>query len=270
MLKNDRYDEAVEVSQSLDQMNIAAAMKNAGVGGPSAKADYKGGNDAKSSSNNINPNSEAKGLLRTNTEQTRSQSVLNKPFDEALEFSHSGSDESIDTARDRANAKSAAVAAANNSLRASSNDQSTASNPPQRTQQHPQSLPPQQQQQRKPVYEVIIFYFFVIVRLTLLIYRQSPKKSEEEGGESGSEEENEHEESYEHIEGAYNPRDYQNLNVPAEVRDLFQYIERYKPQEVELDTPLKCFIPEFIPAIGELDPFIKVLSDLSTNRSFFT
>lgn len=47
------------------------------------------------------------------------------------------------------------------------------------------------------------------------------------------------------------------LNVTAEVRDLFQYIERYKAQEVELETPLKCFIPEFIPAIGELDAFIK-------------
>jgi len=35
-------------------------------------------------------------------------------------------------------------------------------------------------------------------------------------------------------------------------------IERYKPQEVELDTPLRCFIPEYIPAIGELDAFIKV------------
>lgn len=36
------------------------------------------------------------------------------------------------------------------------------------------------------------------------------------------------------------------------------YITRYKPQEVDLDTPLKCFIPEYIPAIGELDPFLKV------------
>jgi intraflagellar transport protein 46 len=51
------------------------------------------------------------------------------------------------------------------------------------------------------------------------------------------------------------------LNVTAEVRDLFQYIERYKPQEVELDTPLRCFIPEYIPAIGELDAFIKVIAN---------
>lgn len=73
-----------------------------------------------------------------------------------------------------------------------------------------------------------------------------------------SDEEGDPEESYEHIEGAYNARDFANLNVPADVRDLFQYIERYKAQEVELDTPLKCFIPEYIPAIGELDGFLKV------------
>jgi intraflagellar transport protein 46 len=42
------------------------------------------------------------------------------------------------------------------------------------------------------------------------------------------------------------------------VRDLFQYIERYKPQEIELASTLKCFIPEYIPTIGEMDPFLKV------------
>jgi hypothetical protein len=67
-----------------------------------------------------------------------------------------------------------------------------------------------------------------------------------------------HEESYDHIEGAYNPRDYMHLNITSDVKELFMYIERYKPQEVDLDTPLKCFIPEYIPAIGELDPFLKV------------
>jgi hypothetical protein len=48
------------------------------------------------------------------------------------------------------------------------------------------------------------------------------------------------------------------LNVTAEVKDLFQYIERYKPVEVELPTVLKCFIPEYIPTIGEMDAFLKV------------
>ena len=64
--------------------------------------------------------------------------------------------------------------------------------------------------------------------------------------------------SYEQIDGAYNAKDYVNLQVPLEVRELFQYIERYKPQEVELNTQLRCFIPEYIPAIGEMDGFIKV------------
>lgn len=60
------------------------------------------------------------------------------------------------------------------------------------------------------------------------------------------------------MDGAYNARDYQHLNVASEVRDLFQYIERYKPHEVQLEAPLRCFIPDYIPAIGELDAFIKV------------
>ena len=65
-------------------------------------------------------------------------------------------------------------------------------------------------------------------------------------------------ESYENIEGAYHPKDYDTLKVAAEVRDLFQYIDRFKPTESELETTLKCFIPEYIPAIGEMDAFIKV------------
>ncbi len=44
----------------------------------------------------------------------------------------------------------------------------------------------------------------------------------------------------------------------VQVRDLFQYIERYKAPEVELETTLKCFVPEYIPAIGDMDGFVKV------------
>jgi len=60
------------------------------------------------------------------------------------------------------------------------------------------------------------------------------------------------------LPGAYNPNDFKHLPVSSEVKDLFQYIQRYKPHEVELDTQLKCFIPDFIPAVGEMDAFIKV------------
>ena len=81
---------------------------------------------------------------------------------------------------------------------------------------------------------------------------------DEESSEGAEEDDGDVEESYDNLEGAYNPKEYQTLNVSVEVRDLFQYIERYKPHEVQLEAPLKCFIPEFIPAIGELDAFIKV------------
>eukprot|EP00878_Enallax_costatus_P027639 GHUV01029776.1.p1 GENE.GHUV01029776.1~~GHUV01029776.1.p1 ORF type:complete len:254 (+),score=60.19 GHUV01029776.1:1292-2053(+) len=46
--------------------------------------------------------------------------------------------------------------------------------------------------------------------------------------------------------------------VPDDVKDLFQYIGKYKPQTIEVQTRLKPFIPEFIPAIGGTDEFIKV------------
>lgn len=55
----------------------------------------------------------------------------------------------------------------------------------------------------------------------------------------------------------YNPADYAHLNVPTDVRELFQYIGRYKPHNVELETKIRCFIPEYIPAVGEIDAFMK-------------
>ena len=60
------------------------------------------------------------------------------------------------------------------------------------------------------------------------------------------------------VEGAYNPDDYADLNVSADVRDLFQYIGRYAAHEVELESTLKCFVPDYIPAVGEMDAFLKV------------
>lgn len=84
------------------------------------------------------------------------------------------------------------------------------------------------------------------------------RKESSHDDEESEEDDGDVEESYDNLEGAYNARDFQQLNVSVEVRDLFQYIERYKPHEVQLEAPLRCFIPEYIPAIGELDAFIKV------------
>lgn len=58
----------------------------------------------------------------------------------------------------------------------------------------------------------------------------------------------------------YDPKSYIHLNdqVNSEIASLFESIERYKPQEIELETKLKCFIPEYLPAMGDVDEFIKV------------
>lgn len=56
----------------------------------------------------------------------------------------------------------------------------------------------------------------------------------------------------------YNAEDYAHLKVSAEIKDLFQYIGRYKTHEVDLDTSLRCFVPDFIPSVGDTDAFLKV------------
>ena len=58
--------------------------------------------------------------------------------------------------------------------------------------------------------------------------------------------------------GVYDPQAYANLPVAKEIRDAFQLITRFTPQQLELPTVLKPFIPEYVPAIGDIDEFIKV------------
>jgi intraflagellar transport protein 46 len=58
--------------------------------------------------------------------------------------------------------------------------------------------------------------------------------------------------------GQYDPNEYANLKVSSEVKELFGYITRYKPHTVDLETQLKPFVPDFVPAVGEVDGFIKV------------
>jgi len=59
------------------------------------------------------------------------------------------------------------------------------------------------------------------------------------------------------------------LQVSDEIKDLFKYITRldcfiildiirFKPVKVEISSKLKPFIPDFIPAIGEVDAFLKM------------
>jgi intraflagellar transport protein 46 len=249
VMKNNKFDYAVEVSQSMEQSTAHAA--------PKPKPEAKMPNDTKDTKDWGGSNDDVKGLSRGDT--TKSKTVLNGPFDEALEFSQSGSDESTDTTDKQKQSSAqpqrtvAAVANANANAVATAiarpvpgGPNTAFQQPTQRQQQQPvpamatqQQQQPAQQQRRAQGPPSI----------------GSPDKKSSVDGES---EEEDHEASYDHIEGAYNPRDFQNLPVTTEVKELFMYITRYKPQEVDLDTPLKCFIPEYIPAIGELDPFLKV------------
>ena len=35
-------------------------------------------------------------------------------------------------------------------------------------------------------------------------------------------------------------------------------VPRYKPHNIELETKMRPFIPDYIPAVGDIDPFVKV------------
>ncbi|KAL0244475.1 hypothetical protein GEMRC1_008559 [Eukaryota sp. GEM-RC1] len=46
-------------------------------------------------------------------------------------------------------------------------------------------------------------------------------------------------------------------NLDAEIEDLFVLMNNFTPQDVELEIYLRPFIPEYIPAVGDIDSFIK-------------
>ncbi|KPA83209.1 hypothetical protein ABB37_02893 [Leptomonas pyrrhocoris] len=58
----------------------------------------------------------------------------------------------------------------------------------------------------------------------------------------------------------YDPAKYARVNAKASraMQDLFSTITRYEPFEAELPAKLRPFVPDYIPAIGDLDPFVKI------------
>ncbi|KAK7910455.1 hypothetical protein WMY93_015139 [Mugilogobius chulae] len=83
-------------------------------------------------------------------------------------------------------------------------------------------------------------------------------EEEEESEEEEETEDDDDDDQPKTPEGAYDPNDYANLPVSSEGKELFQYITRYTPQTIELEHVLKPFIPDFIPAVGDIDAFLKV------------
>lgn len=260
-LTNDKYDEAVEVSQSAS-MNQPQPKGRTGAladvhGGRLSHPNNNGGGSGGGLGGNSGPSSRAfhAGQPSILGEQTISTSISNRPFDEALEFSQDESEESFDTRNSERRGKKQMSPG---DLRVTKSKEIKALTPTQSGQSSglgslgaagsngrngqkmggAQNAPKQQTQQ--------------------LARSAQAKDEEEDEDEESSDSGGEEQESYDNIEGAYNPKDYAQLPVSNEIKEIFQHIERFKPHEVELETTLKCFIPEYIPSIGEMDGFIKV------------
>ena len=90
-----------------------------------------------------------------------------------------------------------------------------------------------------------------------LVIEASDEDEEEEEDQSDSSDE-EDVKGEGNAEGTYDPADYEHLPVNQEIKELFQYITRYTPQAIDLDYKLKPFIPDYIPAVGDIDAFLKV------------
>ncbi|KAM9255686.1 intraflagellar transport protein 46 homolog [Cariama cristata] len=82
--------------------------------------------------------------------------------------------------------------------------------------------------------------------------------SEEEEDSSESDSEDDSEEHGAALEGDLNLADYDYLPVSSEIKELFEYIKRYTPKTIEIEHKLRPFIPDFIPAVGDIDAFLKV------------
>ncbi|KAJ7392871.1 Intraflagellar transport protein 46 [Desmophyllum pertusum] len=100
--------------------------------------------------------------------------------------------------------------------------------------------------------------------------QQNDDDDDDEGDEQSDSSEEDDDDEDAHgtaLEGAYDPADYEHLPVSQEIKELFQYITRYvqtctmlgiTPQSIDLEHKMKPFNPDFIPAVGDIDAFLKV------------
>ena len=57
---------------------------------------------------------------------------------------------------------------------------------------------------------------------------------------------------------AYDPAEFEHLRVDDDIKDLFDCILHYKPEIRDIETKLEPFIPDYIPAVGDIDAMIKI------------
>ena len=89
---------------------------------------------------------------------------------------------------------------------------------------------------------------------------ESDGKEDEEVEDDDDDEEDEDDDNTDDIlvAGAYNEEEYIDLPVTEDIQSLFKYIGRYRPIHHSLETRFKPFIQDYIPAVGDIDAFIKL------------
>lgn len=60
----------------------------------------------------------------------------------------------------------------------------------------------------------------------------------------------------------YNFKQFDNLDAsfPAELKEIMQYVNKFSPQNIEIDYKLQVFVPEFFPSVGDIDAFLKIVT----------
>ncbi|KAH7944073.1 hypothetical protein HPB52_015264 [Rhipicephalus sanguineus] len=79
-------------------------------------------------------------------------------------------------------------------------------------------------------------------------------EDEEEDDEEDEAEDEDEDEPVIAVEGSYDPTEFDSLAVSAEIKEIFGFHH----ETVELDQELRPFVPELIPAVGDIDAFLKV------------
>ena len=60
-----------------------------------------------------------------------------------------------------------------------------------------------------------------------------------------------------------------DVDDPA-LREIFALVQAYQPETIELEPELKCFIPDYIPAIGDIDPMVSSSKSYGGNNNLTT
>lgn len=53
-------------------------------------------------------------------------------------------------------------------------------------------------------------------------------------------------------------KELENINLDEDTREIFKYMDEFEPKEISLKCELKPFIPDYIPAVGEVDAYLKI------------